>query len=1063
MAVGLALMLGPELRAQNAQRAQDATKAQKARGVVLDQEKLPVPGAGVLIRGTTIGAVTGLDGKFELEIQAQYAKGELEFSCFGYETVYRPVGRSYYEVILSEAALNLDEAVVVGYGVQKKGDLTASVASVNQKTLKNAPVDNITGMLGGKLPGLVSRQTTGLPGENDAAIYIRGVSTTGNSAPLVLVDGVEREFSNLDPSEIASITILKDAASAAVYGVKGANGVILVTTRRGDATKPTFTYNGSVTFSSNTDMVELLDGPEYAYWHNLATATDNLLRKPENQIRPDYSENEIAYINGEKTDPQGVFGNTDWVKLIFKDYAVGQSHNITVSGGNDAARYFLGGSTLLQDGLIDNVWFKRYNLRSNIDVSLTKDITLKLDLSGRLEQRHQSGVSAGSSDPTASLDGGGAQYGYKNIVFYAISAKPTVNPRLPDGTYIGYQNPLIARDESGFQQKESSYVQTALQLEYRAPWLKGLTARAMLSYDFRNTLSKRLMLPCAQVTPSYGTEDPVTLEVTLTAGNSPHLNSGVNTLTEEHALYSRYTGQAQVNYNGSFGEHEVGADLVWEQSGTAYRYFTAGKQDFAIVEIPDLDFSTEVTPNSVKGNHSDTGRQGLLTRVNYSYGGRYLFQASVREDWSAKFAKDHRMGVFPAVSAGWRINKEPWMEGAEQWLDNLKLRASWGKLGNDQISDFLYVQGVALSKNPVAVINGQAVQSLSTTAVPNTEITWETTTTWNAGADLSLWNGRLGLQADVFYKLTENILQSQAGQMPPSIGGNYPSIVNGGVVDVRGAELVLSHHNRIGDLVYDLSGNVSYASNRYISTNESENIPAWQSRLGTSLGSVLGFISDGLYKDEEDLLNSPRLNDSVRVGDIKYKDLNGDGKITLEDRTWIAGSQLPKIMFGFNISAGWRLLDFNATLQGAAMTDVMLCGTYSALGYSNGTYYTQPFKWGSNPPKYLVEGSWRPDHTDAEYPRLSTQSSSNNGDYVSDFWKRDASYLRLKNVQLGVTMPSRITGLLRISRMRAYVSGSNLLTLSKLSKLGLDPEAPSVQNGYYPQQRVISAGLDLTF
>lgn len=420
------------------------------------------------------------------------------------------------------------------------------------------------------------------------------------------------------------------------------------------------------------------------------------------------------------------------------------------------------------------------------------------------------------------------------------------------------------------------------------------------------------------------------------------------------------------------------------------------------------------------------------------------------------------MGLFPALSAGWRISREPWMEGTEGWLDNLKLRASWGRLGNDQISDFLYVQGVALSKNAQAVIGGKAVQGLSTTSVPNTEITWETTTTWNVGSDLSLWNGKLGVQADVFYKLTENILQSQAGEMPPSIGGNYPNIINGGVVDVKGAELVLSHHNRIGDLVYDISANASYATNRYISTNDSDNIPLWQSRLGTSLGSVLGYVSDGLYLDEQDLASSPKTSEAVRVGDIKYKDLNGDGKITLEDRTWIAGPQLPKMMFGLNISAGWRWFDFNATLQGAAMTDVMLCGTYSALGYSDGTYFTQAFKWGSNPPKYLVEGSWRPDNPDAEYPRLSTQTSSNNA-IASDFWKRDASYLRLKNVQLGFTFPSKITNYIKVSRMRAYISGSNLFTFSKLKKLGLDPEVPSVQNGYYPQQRVLSAGLDITF
>lgn len=1025
----------------------------KATGQVLDSKGESVPGAGVSVKGGTSGAITDLDGNFTLQ---GVKKGDiLNVSAIGFAPSRDiPWEGTPLTIILEDDAVSLDEVVVVGYGFQKKGTLTGSIASIGNDNLAAAPADNISAMLGGLLPGLVSRQTTGLPGENDAAIYIRGVSTTGTATPLVLVDGVEREFSNLDPSEIADITILKDAASAAVYGVKGASGVILVTTRRGSESKPTLTYNGSVTFSRNTDMVELLDGPEYAYWHNLATDLDGLTR--------DYSDQQIAYINGTATDPQGVFGNTDWMKLIFKDVAVGQNHNVTISGGNETVRYFLGGSTLLQDGLIDNVWFKRYNVRSNVDVSLTKDLTLKLDLSGRIELRHQSGVSAGSSDPTASLDGGGAQYGYKNIVFYTISARPTTNPRLPDGTYIGYQNPLIARDESGFQQKENSYVQTALSLEYRAPFLKGLTARAMLSYDFQNVLSKRLMLPAAQSTPQYGSSDPVTGFVTMTAGMSPHLSSGVNTLMDSHSLYSRYTGQAQVNYTGTFGNHEVGADVVWEQSGTDYRYFTATKQAFPIVEIPDLDFSNEVTPDSVKGNHSHTGRQGLLTRVNYSYGGRYLLQASLREDWSAKFAKEHRLGIFPAVSAGWRISEEPWMAGTRSWLDNLKLRASWGRLGNDAISDFLYVQGVAISKNAVAVINGSPVQSLSTTSIPNRDITWETTTTWNVGGDLSLWNGRLGVQADVFYKLTTDILQSQAGEQPPSLGGNFPSIINGGVVDVKGAELVLSHRNRIGELRYDVSANVSYATNRYIATNDSENIPLWQSRLGTSLGSVMGYVSDGLYEDEEDLASSPKTSDAVRVGDIKYKDLNGDGKITLEDRTWIAGPQLPKMMFGLNLSAGWRFMDLHVTLQGAAMTDIMLCGTYTALGYSDGTYFTQAFKWGSNPPKYLVEGSWRPDNPDASYPRLSTATSSNNA-VSSDFWKRDASYLRLKNVQIGFTIPAKWVAKAGISRARAYLSGSNLLTISKLSALGLDPEVPSVQNGYYPQQRVVSAGIDITF
>ena len=1008
------------------------------KGRVVDADGEPLPGVVVMQKSSgSMGAMTDENGNFSLSVSS--ADAVLIFTLMGYQDAEEPVGaKRHFNVTLKDDTTFLDEAVVVGYGVQKKGTLTSSIASINREKLSAAPTDNMSNMLGGKLPGLVSRQTSGVPGENEAQIYIRGISTTGTSTPLVLVDGVERDFSNLDPSEIADITILKDAASAAVYGVKGANGVILVTTRRGDVASTTVTYNASLTMSGNAEMIELLNGEEFAYWHNKASDLDGLMRE--------YSEQQIGYIrNG--NDPQGIFGNTDYLDLIFKKVAYGQNHNLSISGGSKSVRYFVGGSYLDQDGIIDNVWFKRYNLRSNVDINLSDDLTLKLDVSGRIENRHQNGVSAGSSDPTASLDNGGAEYGYKNIVFYALSARPTTRPMTPDGVYIGYQNPLVARDASGFQEKNRSFVQTGVTLQYNVPFVKGLTAKAMGSYDFQNTLQKKLLLPCDQVTPKYSGADET---LTLTPGNSPHLASGVNQLTESHQLFSRYTFTAQLNYQNTFDLHEVGADLVWEQSGTSSRYFAAGKQNFAITEIPDLDFSTDVTPNSVRGYHSNTGRQGLLLRANYVYDGKYIVSASLRNDWSAKFSKSHRLGVFPALSLGWRMNEA------------LKLRASWGVLGNDSISDFLYVQGVSLSTKPTAVINGKPVQSISTTSVPNSDITWETTTTYNVGADLRLWDGLLSAEADVFYKVTTNILQSQAGENPPSIGSNFPAIVNSGVVDVKGFELSLKHENKVGELAYTIGANTSFARNRYISINDSDNIPAYQSKLGQSLGAVLGYVSDGLYRDEQDLASSPKTSNAVRVGDIKYKDLNGDGKITAEDRTWIARSPIPEVMFGLDFNFKWRGFDAVLFFQGATNTEIMLCGTYSALGYSDGTYYTQAFKWGSNPPKYLVEGSWTPDHTDASYPRLSTQSSPNNV-YTSDFWARDASYLRLKNVQLGYTFPKTVTRKFYVDALRLYVSASNVFTISGLSALGIDPEAPSVNNGYYPQQRVVSLGASLTF
>lgn len=1038
----LAVLLTASLRA-----------AVPVKGCIVDSSGEPLPGVMVYEKdAASNGTMTDENGNFSLSVAS--SNSTLIISCIGFRERREPVGaRSVFNFALEDETSALDEAIVVGYGVQKKGSLTSSVASVSQRTLQAAPTDNVTNLLGGKLPGLVSRQTSGLPGENESSFYIRGISTTGSSAPLVLVDGVERDFANLDPSEIADITILKDAASAAVYGVKGANGVVLVTTRRGDVSKATVSYNGAVSLSTNANMIELLDGPEYAYWHNKATDLDGVSRE--------YSDAEIGYIqNG--GDPQGVFGNTDWLSLIFKKVAVGHNHNLTVSGGNKNVRYFVGASFLGQNGIIDNVSFKRYNLRSNVDINIVEGLTLKLDISGRIEKRHQPGVSAGASDPTASLDNGGKEYGYKNIVFYAISARPTLNPRLPDGTYLGYQNPLIARDESGFNNKNNSYIQTAATLQYDFRNVKGLKLKAMASYDFQNVLQKLMMTPCEQLTPQYGSSDG-NGGVVLTGGNSPHLTTGVNTLTQTHTLFSRYTFQAQASYNRTFSDlHEVGADIVWEQSGTKGETFSAGKQKFAITEIPDFNFGSEITPNSVTGYHSQSGRQGLLIRGSYGYDSRYLLQASVRMDWSAKFAKGHRLGVFPAVSAGWRISEEKFMQSSRHIVDNLKIRASYGMLGNDAIADFLYVRGIGLTSKPNVVIGGVATNSLYTTSVPNTDITWETTSTYNGGVDLSLWNGMLSFTGDVFYKSTTNILQSQSDQMPPSIGGNYSSILNRGKVDVKGFEAVLGHSNKLGDFSYDISANISFARNRYTSTNDSENIPSYQRKVGTSLGSVLGYVSDGLYQSEEDLIYSPKTSDAVRLGDIKYKDLNGDGKITAEDRTWIARSPMPEIMYGLNIGLAYKGIELTVFFQGAANTDIMLCGTYSALGFSDGTYYTQSFKWGSNPPKYLVEGSWRPDNTGGEYPRLSSASSTNNS-LPSDFWKRDASYLRLKNLALSYTLPVKVTRKFYVEGLKVYFSANNVATISKLSRLGIDPEAPSVNNGYYPQQRVFNIGVNLTF
>lgn len=1022
--------------------------AQMINGIVVDKKGEPVIGATILEKGTSNGTITNYNGEFSFVLKTK--NSNVIVSYIGYnKQELSTSGKTTLKVTLTEDTQNLDEVVVVGYGVQKRTSITGSVSSIAGDKLQKLPTDNITNMLGGRVAGLVTRQTSGVPGENGSSISIRG-----GKNPLVLVDGVPRDFSNLDPSEIESFTILKDAASASIYGVNGGDGVILVTTKRGSSNKLIATYNGLVSASTNTNFPTFLNGLEYAEYHNKAKILDN---------QPiEFDEQRIGYIkNG--NDPMGVWGNTDWFKLIFRPYAPSTSHSLNLTGGSENVKFSVSTNYLKQDGIISNVNFDRFNLRSNLDIKISNTLTLKTDISGRLEHRHQPGVTAGSSDPSGSTDNGGATMGYKNIVFYAISAAPVVNPRMPNGTYIGYNNPLIARDESGFTDKKQKTVQTSMSLIYDASkWMKGLKITGLFAYDFYYTFNKHFVLPCEEVTPQYGTGLGVGSALQLTPGLSPHLN-GENSLTDAMSNSTQYTFQTVANYNRKFENHDLGVDMVWEQSGTYSNSFGATKQNLPLTELAELDFSTNVVPNSVYGRSGQTGRAGYIARINYAYLNKYLLQFSGRADWSSKFLGDKRLGLFPSVSLGWRLSEEAFIKDnpSLSFINNLKIRSSYGVLGRDNISANQYVLNYNLAKANTVVIGDNGSQSLSTSNVPNPELTWETITTYNWGFESIFWNGLLSLEMDAFYRINAHILQSTPNIYPPSLGGNFPSFINSGVIDTKGIEITIGHKKTITkDFNYSINGTFTFARNRQVEVNDSPNIPSYQRRAGQVPGGILGYISLGLYQDENDLRYSPKTSEEVRIGDIKYKDINGDGVINTSDRVWIAKNPVPQIIYGMNIDCRYKLFDISLFLQGAAMSDIMLSGTYNALGYSDGTYFTQIFKWGSNPPKYLAEGSWTPENTNAEYPRLSTQSSSNNA-AISDFWKRDASYLRLKNAQIGFNVPKSTAHLLKLETMRLFLSGTNLLTLSKLKYI--DPEAPSVNNGYYPQQRVFSLGLNVTF
>ncbi len=1015
-----------------------AIKEKKVSGIITDEKDQPAIGVTVLVKATGEGTITDFNGEYEIEVPEN---GVLVFSFIGYKTVEMPVaGKSKIDLKLEVESTKIEEIVVVAYGVQKRAHLTGSVASLNSKELSQKPIDNLTTMLSGRLPGVITRQQSGVPGENAAKFFIRGRSSpTGSGAPLIIVDGVERPFDNLDPNEIESISILKDAASAAMYGVRAANGVVMVTTKSGkESQKINLNFTSTYSISKNTAFPEYPDGPDYALWHNKARELDNLAL--------DYTPSDIEKIrNG---DPAGILGNTEWTKLIFEPFAPQSYQNLNITGGNSKLKFFNNAAYLHQDGIIKGVSFDRINLRSNVEYEVNPNFNVALNIAGRVEERKQPGTSPGSQDITIN--------NYKNVIFYSILARPTSLPNLPDGTALGWGNPIVARDQSGFYNQKRKIFQSTASFKYKVAGVEGLHLKANLSYDYENSLAKHFQIPQRLATWEYAKRELVYFDRLM----SKDIASNKNELSQGFSDYHRITTQLSADYNKTFGKNVLNALVLFEEQSTKTSTFGVAAQDLPLKALPELNFATQYITNSLYGSRGQRGTRGLVSRVGYVINDKYMTEFTGRADWSSRFAKGNRLGVFPAVSFGWNISRENFFQNLTRYVSRLKIRASAGLLGNDDIGDFRFLKQFGLATQPEVIFGDNAYLDLLTGAVPSYDITWEKTVTYNGGFEADILDGMISLEFDAFYKVTSDILQSVAGVFPPSVGGNFPSIVNAGKMDARGFEAIVTHRKQINkDFNYQVSANVTFSRNKFLETDESPNVPPWQRRTGQPLGSVLGWVSDGLFQNTEEIASAALTTYEVKPGFIRYKDLNGDGVINFADRTWIGRSPIPEVIAGLNLSASYKNLSVSAFFQGATRTDLMLTGEYLGAGFSDGTFFTQPFKWGANTPYFILENTWQKEGDITEFPRLTTITPFNNN-LSTDFWKRDASYIRLKTVEVSYAFnlkPNKYSGQ---TRMSVFFSGTNLFTLSKLKYI--DPEAPTVNNGFYPQQKVYNFGINLS-
>ena len=1023
-------------------------------GKVTDAAGKPLAGVTVMVVGTTNGTMTNDNGAYSLMVENG---DDLEFSCLGMTSVRQKYdGRAVLNVSMTEDNLFLDEVVVAGYGAMSKASLTGSVSQVQGSEILKGPATNVSSVLAGKLTGVSSVQESGQPGQDKASLRIRGSLYDVK----YIVDGIPRDIiDDIDPNEIESISILKDAAAAAVYGLGGAGGVIIVTTKSGEAGATNITYTGSAGVSMNANYPEFLDGPGYAYYYNRALELDGR--------EPVFSQEDVQSM----IDGTNGFGNTDWTKETFGT-GVNTQHNISVSGGTEKVRYFASLGYLHQKGNVDNFNYTRYNARVNLDANIAKNLIFKFGVAGQIGDQRSPGLQAGGSWNSDVLESAIPYYSIAEQAVYAHPYLPityegeyTGSPRSGTGTLY---NPIAAINESGKYKTVRTNIQTTATLQWNLPWVRGLNLKFTGSYDKTFNANKNLSTPYYLLT---STTPSVLGNGTMTYGSlavDPRSNTDIK-LTEGLAQSQQMVGQASINFDRTFGKHDVKALALMEFTDYKYNNFGARGQGLAFVELPELGQMEGGDKNTIPiyGSSTQSRSVGFVARVNYAYDSRYLVELSGRYDGSYKFAgnvKGSRWGFFPSASVAWRISNEPFFEPAKSVLNDLKIRASFGEVGMDDVNAFSFLSRLGMiSGQYAAIFGGSPVQGFQTSAVANPFLTWERQRSVNAGFDAIFWQRRLGIEFDAFYTYTYDILAATTGY-PDSMGGYYPTYSNNNAIDNRGVEITISHDNRVGDFTYGAKFTLSWARAKYVKYADSYGTPSYQQVTGSLVNSDLVLVAEGLFQTEEEIDNSPWYDGKrPNLGDIKYKDVDGDGVIDAwKDRTYSGRSNRPELTGGLSLYGAWKGIDFSLMFTGGALFDVALTGIYYN-GAMDSTPFTKIFKGDANAPVYLAEGSWTPENPNAEFPRLSiSRSNDSNNVLASTFWYRDGKYIRLKTAQIGYTFPEKWMKVIGVQKLRIFVEGGNLFTLSGLPK-GIDPEAPGVNLGYYPQQRTVLGGLSITF
>lgn len=979
--------------------ALSSEKKKVVSGIILDERGEAVIGANVVEKGTTNGAVTNIEGKFSLEVDP---KAVLQVSYIGYNTQEISVsGKSVFNIRLREDSKMLDEVVVVGYSTQKKVNLTGSVEAVKSETLNKRAAGQVSQMLTGLASGVTVIQNGGQPGKDQGALRIRGYGTFNNVDPLVLVDGIEESLNNVDPNSIESISVLKDAASAAIYGSRAANGVILVTTKRAQEGKFSFSYNGYAGVQSAVALPKNVNAYEHMYYLN--EAYRNMDKTPL------YSDDYLATYK-EKMGTSSLYPNTNWRDEVITESGFRQNHSISMSGGTERLKFMAMYGFYDQKGLVKNTNYQRHTFRANSDIKLHRKLTANIDVNM---------VYAKTTQPSMDM----------NSIFESIVRLPANTVAVnDDGTWgeawNGALNAVMGINAGGLNTDISPMLTVTGGLTYKP--IDDLTLQLSYSPRFSGAFG-HIFHRANQMYYADGRPIPMT-------------NSSLSE-TSLRSFYDLMKGIA--TYTKTIQDHSFSIMAGYQQEYSTSRWFNASREGYKLPDYEVLDAGDKVNMKN-DGSMKAYGLRSFFGRVNYNFRDKYLFEANLRYDGSSRFAKNNRYAAFPSFSAGWRVSEEGFMKDLSHVISNLKLRLSYGELGNQAIDDFYPT--VSLLDLTKGYVMGSSYATGATLGMyANKNISWERTAMTNVGLDLQLFS-KLTVTADWYYKKTDGILMRL--DIPLTMGYSAP-YQNVGVVENKGWDLTLNYRDRIGEVNYNVILNLADVKNKVLDMENVNQSGLLVNREGYPMNSLNGYVSDGLFASEEEVQKHAKQFGDVKPGDIKYVDQNNDKVIDAKDEK-IIGSTIPRYTYSANLNVEYKNFDLNILFQGVGKCD----------GYIT-NYGIYPF-WNSGTIQYEHLDRWTVENQNihATFPRFTIGHPNN--EKSSDFWVKNAAYLRLKNLQLGYTFPKPWMNKVGLQKLRLFLTGENLFTVTRFWK-GYDPEAPMGMGNFYPQTKTYSVGLEINF